>query len=328
MSEHLVYAGTKVLVSSVDDPRTELAAIDGSASASSGWIIVYTDVPDEFTLYEWDDDPHTPSEASPADPLVLAGLTGYWLARGGKYATEEDVVVDDYVLAPATTTENKIPQWDSTQQKLKDGLVLVETIGDPGSHTNVPTERAIRNALTFSSQDITPVEVENIDDPSPELNLLAGTDETTLVLAYQVDDFGLNQVTLYAWDEHPAHSALTSAYNSAEAEEDIPYTVDGDAEGRWVAVAGKYMTTDCNLPTGKNFKINGVPLDITGVLPEGNVTGDIIRWNSDLNGWEVKSEPFEFAGLVLTPALASLIDAEGAIYYKSDTKSVMVCTEV
>lgn len=63
-------------------------------------------------------------------------------------------------------------------------------------------------------------------------------------------------------------------------------------------------------------------------LPAGTTTGDIVRYNSVSGVWEVKSEPFEFKGLVLTPALASLVDVEGAIYYKSDAKAVMVCTDI
>lgn len=63
------------------------------------------------------------------------------------------------------------------------------------------------------------------------------------------------------------------------------------------------------------------------VFTDGNVTGDIVRWNEAAGVWEVATEPFVFKGIVLTPALASLVDAEGAVYYKSDEKVVMVCTE-
>jgi hypothetical protein len=65
----------------------------------------------------------------------------------------------------------------------------------------------------------------------------------------------------------------------------------------------------------------------TGVgIPIGINTGDFIRWNAIMENWEVAEEPEHFKGLVLTPALASLIDAEGAIYYNSLNKGVMVCT--
>ena len=62
-------------------------------------------------------------------------------------------------------------------------------------------------------------------------------------------------------------------------------------------------------------------------LPPGNTTGQIVRYNSATDAWEVASEPFVFKGLVLTPALASLVTAEGAIYYDSSLKAIMVCTE-
>ena len=52
--------------------------------------------------------------------------------------------------------------------------------------------------------------------------------------------------------------------------------------------------------------------------------GSIIRYND--GDWEVVAEPFVFKGLVLTPALASLIDVEGAIYYDSSLKAILVCT--
>lgn len=67
--------------------------------------------------------------------------------------------------------------------------------------------------------------------------------------------------------------------------------------------------------------------DAVGAIT-GSVTGDFLRWNETTGDWEVASEPIEFKGLVLTPALAALIDAEGAIYYNSLLKSVLVCTDV
>ena len=65
-----------------------------------------------------------------------------------------------------------------------------------------------------------------------------------------------------------------------------------------------------------------------GVLLAGTATGDFIRFNAVSDRWEVAVEPIALKGFVLTPALASLIDAEGAIYYNSATKAVMVCTDI
>lgn len=73
-------------------------------------------------------------------------------------------------------------------------------------------------------------------------------------------------------------------------------------------------------------KVYDRPVSVVG--GEGVETGDIIRWNDSTGEWEVKSEPFEFKGIVLTPALAALADTLGGMYFNSSTKSVMVCTEV
>jgi hypothetical protein len=73
---------------------------------------------------------------------------------------------------------------------------------------------------------------------------------------------------------------------------------------------------------------NTVVLAGTTGLPAGSVTGQVPRYNATTHAWETASEPFAFKGLILTPVLTSLIDAEGAIYYDSATKSVMVCTEI
>lgn len=65
----------------------------------------------------------------------------------------------------------------------------------------------------------------------------------------------------------------------------------------------------------------------SGTIPDGVVTGDIVRWNAITESWEAKSEPLTFKGLVLTPALSSLVDEEGALYYNLTNKSIMVCTD-
>ena len=63
-------------------------------------------------------------------------------------------------------------------------------------------------------------------------------------------------------------------------------------------------------------------LSLTG----GTTTGDMIRYNSISSAWEVKHEPLVFSQIILTPALAAALDAEGGMWYKSTDKSVYVCT--
>jgi hypothetical protein len=61
--------------------------------------------------------------------------------------------------APATTTENNIPQWSSTQKTLKDGLSLQTTVraSASASDTAVPTEQAVRelaDGIVYAQTDI------------------------------------------------------------------------------------------------------------------------------------------------------------------------------
>lgn len=72
-----------------------------------------------------------------------------------------------------------------------------------------------------------------------------------------------------------------------------------------------------------NDGVDGV--DAVGAIP-GILTGDFLRWNEEENKWEVKSEPIEFNQIVLTPAVAAILDKEGGLWYDSVNKSVMVCT--
>ena len=81
-----------------------------------------------------------------------------------------------------------------------------------------------------------------------------------------------------------------------------------------------------------NLDINyllSTPTSLTGqTLTPGTVTGDIIRYNVASAAWEVKSEPFSFTQINLTPAAAAVLDIEGGMWYKSSDKSVYVCTAV
>jgi hypothetical protein len=53
------------------------------------------------------------------------------------------------VIAPASTTENKIPQWASGQKTLKDGLTIQTAVRAVASavDTAVPTEQAVREMM-------------------------------------------------------------------------------------------------------------------------------------------------------------------------------------
>lgn len=114
--------------------RDELESIGGSA------------VEDDVYGAGWDGDTsHAPSQNAVYD----------------KIETLQDALTNPVTSDGATTTENQIPQFTSTNNQLKDSLGLVTTVGDPGSDTNVPTEQAVRELVVGSW--------ELVDDPSPQL---------------------------------------------------------------------------------------------------------------------------------------------------------------
>jgi hypothetical protein len=50
---------------------------------------------------------------------------------------------------PAANTADNIPLWDGANANvLKDGLALVTTVGSTGADTSVPSEQAVREAIT------------------------------------------------------------------------------------------------------------------------------------------------------------------------------------
>lgn len=92
--------------------------------------------------------------ASCAAVTTVGSTDAILMLTGGAIKT----VQSQYLLAsagdvtgPASTTEDNLPQWDSTTKKLKDGLALTASIADVPSGTKIPTEAAVRAAITAAS---------------------------------------------------------------------------------------------------------------------------------------------------------------------------------
>jgi hypothetical protein len=60
-------------------------------------------------------------------------------------------------------------------------------------------------------------------------------------------------------------------------------------------------------------------------IGSGDSDGDFLRWNAVTLEWEVKSEPLELAGVILTPQEAAILEQEGAFYYSSTDKTLKLC---
>lgn len=91
----------------------------------------------------------------------------FYCIQGG---TEKKVTlaeIDTYLgnppTAPAATTVNNLPQWSNATGDLKDGLALVTTVGGTGADTSVPSEQAVREAVSQLIYDQTDIGADLVD---------------------------------------------------------------------------------------------------------------------------------------------------------------------
>lgn len=96
-----------------------------------------------------------------------------------------------YVTAPATNTDNYIPQWDGVNSAiLKDGLGLATTVDDPGVDTKIPTEKAVRSAISGIVGSATTA-VEGVVEIATQAEALNQTDPARVItpgtLGYVID---------------------------------------------------------------------------------------------------------------------------------------------
>ena len=124
---------------------------------------------------------------------------------------------------------------------------------------------------------VTPVAVVDIDDPSAELNALEGTLGSS-ILCYEVLA-ATNEYTIYAFDE------------SDTGGEDVPYTVDADTSGLWVAVAGKYS----NFAPSLHIITSHTDSALAGLAND-----DLMQWNDPGSIWEAK----DIAEVILAQIIA------------------------
>jgi hypothetical protein len=67
--------------------------------------------------------------------------------------------------------------------------------------------------------------------------------------------------------------------------------------------------------------------DGIGILPAGENTGDIIRYNAVTEEWESCAEPFEFQGIVLVPMTLPGSPVEGFVGYNAADNGLYVAVE-
>jgi hypothetical protein len=201
------------------------------------------------------------TNASPADSDV------FYCIQGG---VEKKVTlltlkgVFGSVIAPATTTENKIPQWASGQKTLKDGLTLRTAVRADvtADDTSVPTEKAIR--------DLEKKVVYNQTDIGADL---ADADEMI------VDDGGagttqrksaLTRMWTYIWSKVSGATAKTTPVDA-----DSIGVVDSAASSVVKNVTLANLWTNLFLAKAKLVKLDelAAPTDVTTLNATGALHG-------------------------------------------------------
>lgn len=75
------------------------------------------------------------------------------------------------VVGPNSSTTNHIPQFsDNTGKVLKDGLELTTTLGNPGSDTKIPSEKAVRSAISTAGGGDVSGPSSSVDDNFASFN--------------------------------------------------------------------------------------------------------------------------------------------------------------
>lgn len=245
MSGYLTQAiAAPLVVADITDPSTELASKDASAL---GNIIICYEIEsnrDSYTIYAWD----TGVSLGADVPYVVAGDGGYWIAIGGAYnalslSLDNALTVGGALSVTGATTL-------TGEVSCGAGLTVTDA---PSASTDVVRLGDITGQI--ESYGVKAISVDDIEDPSDELNQLSGeSGRTPLVLCYEVSATLRDHFTLYAWDSAAAGTG-----------EVPPYTVDG-LTGMWVAIGGRYHytaavggTTNCadDLYAVSDFHLSG-----------------------------------------------------------------------
>ncbi len=176
------------------------------------------------------------SPANNSQLLILNGTTLYTASLATILTSAGDV------KGPASTTENKIPQWDSTTKKLKDGLAVTSSIAnaETASASKIPTEAAVRNAIDGMEG------VKLGEDVEPENGAIAVFDASgTLENGPTVSGSVPSSAESASEDAVPTEKAVATAISTATsglaAKTEVPGLVN-------TALEGKNLVTAPNAP--------------------------------------------------------------------------------
>ena len=146
------------------------------------------------------------------------------------------------------------------------------------------------------------VVVDDIKNPSAELNLISGAAAGDMIIAIQITIGGDDIYTIYAWDATPNGGS------------NPPFSVDGLSGGIWVAVTGRFQNQSIESVTNQNFirfffdEIGDLksPTTYHGSIAHLHAVGDPVNHGTlnyaHADNWRMLKDHNDDDEVVLTPA--------------------------
>lgn len=167
------------------------------------------------------------------------------------------------ITPPSSHADNYIPQWDGVDSNtLKEGLEVVTSVGDPGSDSKVPTEQAVREAVSNPERCI----------------LLKAFDDTTAVTSGD----GAKRVTIPATlDSHNLVSAEAHVY-TASTSGDVTVQVHNETDGV------DMLSTPITIDATENDSSTATTSSDVDSSNDDVATADVIRIDVDGEGTDTE----------------------------------------
>lgn len=262
-----------------------------------------------------------------ADP-VTDGMEFYLLDGGAPKKVTASVLnsyfslADNVTIAPNTTTQHKIPQWDSTAKTLVDGLTLstaVRSEAEGANDTTLATELGVRKAIGVVANAY-------VDASSMKANASNGATFATYVYTngIELDYFAFDSSTVERvqfkfampedWDRGPMKARFywTSPTGST-AGDTVEWAIRAVAMGDSDVVDAGFGTAQSRSDTllsdnGGDIQITGATLDMT---PAGSLADlDLIVFEvyRNVSGADTMSEDAWLAAVKLQYNKTRLIE--------------------
>lgn len=219
---------------------------------------------------------HAPSTTGASDGDVLT------VQSDGSLDYETPVTGTGDVTGPGTSTENYVPQWDTTDNVLKDGLAVVTSVGSPGADTNLATEAAIRAAISTAGGGDVSGPASSTDG---NFAVFSGTSGKTLadtgVSASDFDAAGTaaSAVSTHEGEADPHTVYMLESEMGTSVTYDVPST--GDAAAGEVVLGNDSRLTDARTPTSHTHDAASGTAAGFAPITTGSSDGDVLTVQSD-----------------------------------------------